>query len=143
MAAFLLLACAASARTLLKEARPSQCDAKSGKWDRNDINCDFTCPSGGWELDCKAKNATSVPCKVDKDKAPDSADIKFTCTVPTPGQVNQLTCYVFSDSTHPLSSIIGNISVGICFCRAQIALRALLLCPLPMTPAFQTQSRLF
>ena len=83
----LFLACSTSARVLLQDGRPSQCDAKTGHWEVKDFNCDFTCSNAGWELDCKAhKTDNLVKCKLDKDGAPDSETIKFQCKVVTSGQ---------------------------------------------------------
>ena len=90
VAALLLLFSAVSARMVLQTGRPTQCDAGTGKWADDNINCDFTCPSGGWELDCETDKGNGVQCKVDQDGAPDSQDIKFKCTFAAPGQVRIL-----------------------------------------------------
>ncbi|KAL4514049.1 hypothetical protein Ndes2526B_g09202 [Nannochloris sp. 'desiccata'] len=80
LALVVLMASAASARVLLQDGRPSQCDLDTGSWDSDDINCDFTCNNQGWEVDCEIDDGNFIECKVDRDGAPDSEDVEFSCT---------------------------------------------------------------
>jgi len=91
--ALVLMASAASARVLLQDGRPSECDADTGKWEPNSINCDFDCNSQGWEVDCQTNDENFIECKVDEDGAPASEDVEFTCPFTT-GQVSKLCFYI-------------------------------------------------
>lgn len=78
-----LSSCSMAKRSLL-QSKPDLCDADTGKWEPDSINCDFDCDGSGWELDCECKDkddCSVVECKVDEDGAPDSEDIEFYCDV--------------------------------------------------------------
>jgi hypothetical protein len=92
--ALLFMGCSASTRELLQDGRPTQCDAGTGSWTSDDINCDFTC-GNGWELDCETESSTLIKCKLDQDGRPDSEDVKFTCNY-TSGKVSNKQLNVLS-----------------------------------------------
>jgi hypothetical protein len=80
----------ASARTLLQQGdRASACDSGSGRWDDNDMSCDFRCDGKSYELDCETSNS-GVGCKLDGNGQADSEDIYFRCKITSSDQVSIL-----------------------------------------------------